>query len=295
MRTLPSALNTHVQTTTTRLTLCWMVTRTDGVVIRGTTHDRDIPISSSDLAGLYAAQAGITGSAVRSSSDLAVDNLEVDGAVSGDLSIVDLTAADIEAGLLDDAEAILFTTNWEDPDGGQVVLRSGQIGNITRTSEGQYRAELRGLTQRLRQIVVRTYGVKCDAELGDPRCGVSLVGLNVSGIVTAVTSRRWFDADLTGGSSPAAGDFVGGLLEWLSGDNDGFTMEVKRDAVDAVLGHIELYEMMPVDVQIGDTFVLQPGCDKSFATCRDRFNNASNFRGFPLIPGRNKIVRYGET
>ena len=27
------------------------------------------------------------------------------------------------------------------------------------------------------------------------------------------------------------------------------------------------------------------GCDKLFTTCRDRFQNAVNFRGFPHMPG----------
>ncbi len=32
------------------------------------------------------------------------------------------------------------------------------------------------------------------------------------------------------------------------------------------------------------------GCDKSFATCRDRFANALNFRGFPHMPGIDRIL-----
>ncbi|MBY0422096.1 MAG: phage BR0599 family protein, partial [Parvularculaceae bacterium] len=43
---------------------------------------------------------------------------------------------------------------------------------------------------------------------------------------------------------------------------------------------------------VGDAFTLQPGCDKSFATCRDRFANAVNFRGFPLMPGDDAALAY---
>lgn len=44
------------------------------------------------------------------------------------------------------------------------------------------------------------------------------------------------------------------------------------------------------DAQLGDTrcgAAAAPGdaCDKSFDTCRGRFDNAANFRGFPDIPG----------
>ena len=32
------------------------------------------------------------------------------------------------------------------------------------------------------------------------------------------------------------------------------------------------------------------GCDKSFATCRARFANTDNFRGFPQIPGNDFLI-----
>lgn len=34
------------------------------------------------------------------------------------------------------------------------------------------------------------------------------------------------------------------------------------------------------------------GCDRSLATCRDRFGNVANFRGFPHIPGNDFVLRY---
>jgi uncharacterized phage protein (TIGR02218 family) len=42
----------------------------------------------------------------------------------------------------------------------------------------------------------------------------------------------------------------------------------------------------------GDAFVITAGCDKRHATCRDRFGNAVNFRGFPSIPGDDLVTRY---
>ena len=34
------------------------------------------------------------------------------------------------------------------------------------------------------------------------------------------------------------------------------------------------------------------GCDRALATCRDRFANVANFRGFPHIPGNDFVLRY---
>ena len=39
---------------------------------------------------------------------------------------------------------------------------------------------------------------------------------------------------------------------------------------------------------------LLAGCDKSLATCRDRFDNLVNFRGEPYVPGLDKMVQMRE-
>jgi len=37
---------------------------------------------------------------------------------------------------------------------------------------------------------------------------------------------------------------------------------------------------------------LTVGCDKSFSTCRDKFLNPLNFRGFPQMPGSDFAYSY---
>ena len=38
--------------------------------------------------------------------------------------------------------------------------------------------------------------------------------------------------------------------------------------------------------------MIRAGCDKRLETCRDRYANALNFRGFPNIPGQDAVLRY---
>tara|TARA_R110000787_G_scaffold42303_8_gene104003 strand:+ start:2894 stop:6394 length:3501 start_codon:yes stop_codon:yes gene_type:complete len=45
----------------------------------------------------------------------------------------------------------------------------------------------------------------------------------------------------------------------------------------------------PLEMQAGDTFNLEPGCNKLRATCRDKFDNIVNFGGWPFIPGGSKM------
>ena len=299
MRTIPAALLAHLQGEVTTLSVCWRITRSDGVLILGTEHDQDLTIEeggspSNPYAGTYLASAGITGSDVRSTSDMSVDNMEVTGALDTDLQIVDLRAADIEAGLFDDASVVTFLVNWQAPDDGQIVLRTGNIGEIKRTAEGQYRTELRGLAQRLTQNIVRTYGSSCDAELGDSRCAIDIDALTVTGTVTAVTNNRQFSAALDYGSpAPDANYFNGGLIRWTLGENESFSMEVRQDTFGSP-GEILLYLPMPLDIGVGDTFTIRPGCDKSAAMCKGRFGNLVNFRGHGAwVPGMGEILVFG--
>jgi uncharacterized phage protein (TIGR02218 family) len=55
---------------------------------------------------------------------------------------------------------------------------------------------------------------------------------------------------------------------------------------------ITLIEAPVRPISPGDAFAITAGCDKRHATCRDRFGNAINFRGFPSIPGDDLVTRY---
>ena len=68
MRTIPAGF---LDATVTDLQVCWKVVRRDGVEILGTECDiRTSRSPTGDYAGLYLARAGITGSDMRSTSDL---------------------------------------------------------------------------------------------------------------------------------------------------------------------------------------------------------------------------------
>ena len=55
---------------------------------------------------------------------------------------------------------------------------------------------------------------------------------------------------------------------------------------------IELWEQIGPEILSGDTVRLEPGCDKLAATCREKFDNFLNFRGFPHIPGEDWLISY---
>jgi uncharacterized phage protein (TIGR02218 family) len=180
--------------------------------------------------------------------------------------------------------------NWENV-AQRVLMRRGNLGQIRRGKQ-VFVAEVRSLTHFLNQPVGRTYQYYCDAELGDRRCGVSLAApsYSASGSVATVSGDRSFTAAGLGGF--ALNWFALGRVEWTSGANAGRRAEVSIHSVAAGAAKITLIEAPVRAITIGDGFFIQAGCDKQFVTCRTKFGNGVNFRGFPEIPGDDTIVRY---
>lgn len=278
MKTLPPGLQDHLDGGATTLCHCWKLTRTDGVAMGFTDHDRDLAFDGVT----FEAAAGFTASAIENSSGLAVDNLDILGAlISGRLSDDDLAA-----GLFDDAEVEIWRVNWRIAE-QRVLLRKGNLGEATRGATG-FSAELRGLAHRLNQPVGRLFQYACDADLGDARCGVALE--RVSGIVMQCDEGRVLTA--SGLGAFAEGWFERGRVRFTSGANEGAGVEVKMHALTPAGAVIELWQTMPRAVAAGDTFEVTAGCDKQFATCGAKFANAANFRGFPHMPGNDFVMSY---
>jgi uncharacterized phage protein (TIGR02218 family) len=275
MKTLSANLKAHLQGETLTVCTLWKITRADGQVFGFTDNSRNVVYSGVT----YEAATGHTPSNVRTSADFAVDNLEVESV----LDSATITVADIEAGLWDYAEVTIMIVNYLSLADGHMTLRRGWLGNV-RTGRSSFVAELRGMLQPLQQVIGRAFTAGCNADLGDSRCGIVLGSYTIAGTVTAVTDRRTF---VDSGQASSSGYFDGGLLTWTSGDNDTYSMEVKTFAAG---GAFVLQQPMPNDVQIGDTFQVYAGCDKSLATCRDKFDNVVNFRGFPYVPGQDRMV-----
>jgi uncharacterized phage protein (TIGR02218 family) len=279
MKTLPAGLQTHLDSGCTTLCWCWRVTRSDSVVLGFTDHDRDLTFDGT----AFEAATGFTGSDIRQSVGLSVDNLDATGA----LSSAAITEADLAAGLFDNAAVEIWRVNWADTT-QRVLLMSGSVGEVKRGEVG-FTAELRSLAHYLGQEKGHTYQYACDADLGDARCKVSMAAHTGSGTVTSVDGGAYlFSA--SGLDSFADGKFTGGLVTWATGDNAAAQMEVKRHTLSGATASLELWRSMPSAVAIGDTFTVTAGCDKTWPTCRTAFSNGDNFRGFPYIPGNEYVV-----
>jgi uncharacterized phage protein (TIGR02218 family) len=79
----------------------------------------------------------------------------------------------------------------------------------------------------------------------------------------------------------------------LDGAAKGLSGTIKRDRPE-VEGRrrVDLWDRLRADVASGDRARLTAGCDKRMETCRLKFSNILNFRGFPDIPGEDWMLAH---
>jgi len=97
------------------------------------------------------------------------------------------------------------------------------------------------------------------------------------------------------GVSGDSGIFDGGLVTWLTGANAYSSIEIRQwfgQGPNQAGGNVNLFLKTTFQIQPGDTFTIQPGCDKLFSTCKLKFNNAVNFRGENAVPSPDRLLEY---
>jgi len=280
MRTLPAGMAEHLAAGATTLAWCWRLAATDGTVLGFTDHDRDLVVDGVT----YRAATGFTASAVSHELGLSVGDLTAEGALQDDA----LTETDLPAGKWDNATVELRRVNWRDT-AQAVLVKAGRLGEVSRADRA-FEAKLRDIAQLAQETRGRVYAARCDATLGDGRCTVDLADPAFRGAGT-VTSAGGRTVRATGLDGFAEGWFARGLLTFTSGAAAGLSFDV-TDFARAATATVTLQDALVHPVAEGDTFTITAGCDKRLETCRERFANVANFRGFPHIPGDDFVAAY---
>ncbi|MGQ4272468.1 DUF2163 domain-containing protein [Terrihabitans sp. B22-R8] len=282
MRDLDPQLAAHLAGETTTCCRCWRAIRRDGMVLGFTDHDEDLAFDGT----IFRAASGLDAAEASAEFGFAVGGGEVAG-VLGDAS---LTEADLAAGSWDQAKVEMFLVNWSAPE-QRVRLRVAEIGEVRRSGSA-FSAELRSMMHRLDARTGRLYAMTCDAELGDARCRKDLNDPAFRGTGAVLEAVSAFELTAMGLDRFADGWFNAGTLRFASGPNAGTSHEVREHRAEPAGARLALWQKLPFSPQPGDVFTLEAGCDKRLETCRDRFANAANFRGFPHIPGTERVLGY---
>ncbi|MFO6463666.1 DUF2163 domain-containing protein [Jannaschia sp. KMU-145] len=261
----------------------WVLRRADGLILGFTDHDRDLVVDGVPCR----AASGMNAGALQRSTGLAVDNAEASGALSHDA----IRSEDLRAGKWDAAEVTIYLVDWSDPAAFEITFR-GTLGEIGWGPDGAFTADLRGLAEPLGEVQGRVFQTRCDATLGDARCGVVLgplhseevevLGADREGVTLRVPELRHF----------APKWFERGRLIVLSGAAEGQSERIKTDRIEDGARVLTLWSSLRLSVAPGDRVRIEAGCDKRRETCRDIFDNVLNFRGFPDVPGEDWLMAY---
>ena len=283
MRKIPQHMRASIATGATTLCSCWRITRRDGAVLGFTDHDRDISFNGI----VYAAAMGLESSAFETSAGLAIGGAEVSGALSAQA----LSEADLANGLFDGARVDVFRVDWSSP-GQNLLMESCVIGEVRR-SEHAFTAELRSLAHDLDQERGRLYQASCDADVGDTRCrfAFSVEPFVVERLALSGTDEMQI-VFYAGGI--ADNWLTGGRVEFLDGVNAGVRANVLAHQSGYGVHVVTLWSRLALAPATGDRVRMFAGCDKSFETCRIKFKNTDNFRGFPHMPGNDHVMSYGK-
>ena len=187
-------------------------------------------------------------------------------------------------GALDGASMLIeraFTDAPGNPIKGLVHLFEGTVGDL----------EINGTTLN---VTVKSFAVALDTMVPvdvyqetclhalysphsdtKPGCGLNKAANGISLTVSAGSTRSSIVCGVTG-----SGTYELGELVFNSGVNAGVRRSVKIHTA----GNLRLSFPLEDAPAVGDSFTVYKGCNKTKATCRDKFANIIHFRGFPDVP-----------
>jgi uncharacterized phage protein (TIGR02218 family) len=272
MRNLNPAFAARLEAGAATLCTCWRLERADGLVLGFTDHDEALVLDGVTFApGL-----GLDTAATEAVLGLAPGSTAVEGV----LASAAVTAEDVALGRWDGAAVERWLVDWTAPHLRHCAFR-GTLGAIER--EGAvFRAEVLGPAAALGRPLGRVFQSRCDARLGDGRCGLDLAAAgHVAEAVVAEAAARAVRVEGLDGRS--AGWASLGTLTWRDGRLAGLSAVVEAHRVEGGAHWLDLARPGAP----GDRLQVTAGCDGALETCRAKFSNLMNFRGFPHIPGED--------
>ncbi len=253
----------------------WRLEREDGVALGFTSHDRDLVVD----AFRYRAAPGMVPTSIALSDSLDIDNVEIAGVMTS----AAIAESDLAAGRWDGALLYISLINWEQPDAEPLPLICGEFGEIGRSGDN-FTVEMLGGTSFLNEPIAPLTSPTCRAEFGDRQCKQSLHRFQREGRITSVSGDEIGIDALAG----AASDFIFGFMRILDGPDCGLSYAI----IDGQGNIVRLADWPSRSAVPGTRIMITEGCNKNFATCRDRFANSINFGGEPYLPGNDLLTRY---
>ena len=168
-----------------------------------------------------------------------------------------------------------FLSSWTTAPIGSVILFKGRLGTVDSIGRTSAQATVNSDLVLLDIKMPRNlFSPACVHVLYDSGCTLVKNAYGANGVVQTGSTNvviLW---------SGASSVYQQGSIIFSSGINAGKTATIKA----ASPGVLQLAYPLVNAASAGDAFTVYQGCDHTMATCTSKFNNLTNFRGFPFIP-----------
>lgn len=225
---------------------------------------------------LFKCNNGFSRSALTGNRLTNVDNFEVYGVIDSD----DITANEIESGILIGAEIEVFIADYTLESNEKFSHKTGLIDAIT-MKDGTYIFQIRSLLDKFNQEIGQTYSPKCRACFGDKHCKVELSKYTFEADVIEIKDK---DTLIINIKSEQQINLRDGMFICQSGG-------IFR-IIEHIGNVITILNPYNFSIELGSGYNVRLGCDKNFETCISKFNNAVNFRGEPHIPNVSQNLNW---
>lgn len=268
-------------------------------------YETDVP-SRAEWGGVpWTALPGLKRDAMRTGADLRVDDLLVtvgNGTVTFNNTTTPLAAIAMR-GILDGAQVRIYRADLQTPTNTRMLHSLWTVqGAEADRSEVKLRlesplAQFNAVTPRRSwqeqctwslfsswctlvrsQWTVHATVMGSGTTVDHIQCRISSVGASVPGTI----QKSWFQL---------------GEAVFTSGADQGLRRTIRTHSVSTVSspGTILGYDLLlplPIAPASGDVISMVPGCDKSLNACVAKFNNISNYGGFPYVPKAEAIYGF---
>ncbi|MBR2140738.1 MAG: DUF2163 domain-containing protein [Rickettsiales bacterium] len=262
-----------------KLAKCFKITLNDGEIIALTEYSTDLCIDGT----VYKSSVGAEEMSNNNSCDLSNNGDKIIGLVDNDIIKLD----EVLTGKFDNAEVEIFYLHLDDENMEKITMMVGKIVSADIT-DGKVYFNVNGVLNTLNKTIGDVYSPLCRAEFCDHRCSLNISDYMFSSKITVVKSETEFLCNGANIADKPKNYFKYGFVKFVSGKNTGQVMDVKQSSDNDIV----LNTKLSYSLTVGDEFNIYTGCDKTFETCINTFNNAINFRGEPNIPSTAKVYKF---
>lgn len=164
-------------------------------------------------------------------------------------------------------------------DDGYLVVWMGLIVGVKFTGDYTASVQCQTLSASLEQTGLRkTWTKVCPHQLYNTACGVARNSFRIDGQINSIDG---VSINFPAAASKADDWYSGGYVEWTSQyGSEQRGIELHQGSVLSLYGGTS-------GLATGQTIAIYAGCDRLFATCQNKFNNALNYGGAPHLPGKS--------